>query len=198
MRNRYFYLLIVLCFFFALSNANAGCLAINEEELKNLPVSHQIKGVKPIIQGPYQCAPTSMAMVMNFWGVEKTKDELWEKIKSPDGKSSQNVAMMNYFNLYGFEAMLLLKISYTELQYFLYMQYFLYKGYPLIAFVKSRKNPSENHCIVLTGYNEKSFKIMDPDGGVSVSLTYKRFKKLHPTVILVVCPKKSSALKLKD
>ena len=101
MRKRYFYLLVVLCFFFALSTASAGGLAINEEELINLPAKHQIKGVKPITQGPYQCGPTCMAMVLNFWGVKTNKDEIWAKVKSPDGKVTYSITIANYFIEHG-------------------------------------------------------------------------------------------------
>jgi hypothetical protein len=192
MRKKYFYLLVVLCFFFALSAASAGGLAINEEELKNLPAKHQIKGVKPITQGPYQCAPTCMAMVLNFWGVKITKDEIWETVKSPDGKKTFSANVYNYFRIHDFETKLLGTSEYTELKYF------LYKGYPLIAFVESRKHLGSGHYIVLTGYKEKGFKIIDPEFGYSESLTYKKFKKLHSKTVgptgpywtLVVCPRK--------
>jgi ABC-type bacteriocin/lantibiotic exporter with double-glycine peptidase domain len=195
MRKRYFCLLVVLCLFFALSTASAGNLEINEEELKNLPEKHQIKGVKPILQGPYQCAATCMAMVLNFWGVKISKDEIWETAKSPDGKKIYSTEVQNYFSIYDFETKLLGTSEYTELKYY------LYKGYPLIAFVESRKHPGNGHFIVLTGYKEKGFKIIDPEFGYSESLTYKKFKKLHsmrvslpggpgPYWTLVVCPKK--------
>ena len=191
MRKKYFYLLVVLCFFFALSSASAGGLEINEEEFKNLPEKHQIKGVKPLTQGPYQCAPTCMAMVLNFWGVKVSKDELWAKVKTPDGKKTHSVTIINYFGLYGFETKVLRTSEYTLLKYF------LNKGYPLIVFIECRKFPGNGHFIVLTGYKEKGFKIIDPQFGYSESLTYKKFQKLHswseggcgPYWTLVVCPK---------
>ena len=116
---------------------------------------------------------------------------IWAKVKNPDGKTTHSITMKNYFIIHGFETKSLRTSDYTELKYF------LYKGYPLIAFVTSRKHPGSGHYIVLTGYKEKGFKIIDPEFGYTESLTYKKFKRLHskrvgpgPYWTLVICPRK--------
>jgi len=190
MRKRKFCLSIVSCFIFSLSIACAGSLSIDKEELQKLPAVHQIKGVKPIKQGPRECGPTCMAMVLNFWGVNITKDELWKKVKSPFGSFTKCTDMRSYFSRHNFNTMVLRTTNYTKLKYF------LYKGYPLIAYVESRKHPGSAHYIVLTGYQVEGFNIIDPEFGYAESLTYETFKKLHtksidvcgPYWTLVVCP----------
>ena len=200
MRKRYCCLLLVLCFAFTLSTASAGGLKIDKEELKNLPTSYKIAGVRPIRQGPRECGPTSMAMVLNFWGVPITKDEIWEKVRSFYGQFTDCTDMKNYFLGHGFETKVLSTSKYTKLQYF------LYKGYPLIAYTESRRYPGEGHVIVLIGYDEKGFNIIDPGPGKFDFLTYEQFQKLHSIFIsdplgkpvcgpywtLALCPKEGS------
>jgi len=197
-RKRYCCSLVVLCFAFTLSTASAGGLKIDKEELKNLPASHKIEGVRPIRQGPQECGPTSMAMVMNFWGVTITKDEIWPKVRAHYGPYTNGNDMDNYFRKHGFKTKIMTTTKYTNLKYF------IHEGYPLIALTESRSYPGEGHYIVLIGYNEKGFNIIDPGPGTFDFLTYEQFKKLHyiakgpfnnPSMIcgpywtLVVCPK---------
>ena len=198
MRKRYLFLFVFFCIAFMLSIASAGSLKIDKEELNNLPAVHQIKGLKPIKQGTQECGPTCMAMVMNFWGVKTTKDEIWPKVRAYYGPYTNGNDMNNYFRKHGFKTKVMTTTKYTNLKYF------IHKGYPLIALTETRRYPGAGHYIVLIGYNEKGFNIIDPDPGKFDFLTYEQFKKLHniakgpysnPSMIcgpfwtLIVCPK---------
>jgi ABC-type bacteriocin/lantibiotic exporter with double-glycine peptidase domain len=202
-RKRHFWLFIAVCFVLTFSTVSAGDLKVDKKELKNLPEVHQIEGLKPIRQGHQECGPTSMAMVMNFWGVEITKDELWKEVKSPYGEFTNCTDMQKYFYGHGFDTKVMSTKKHTNLKYF------LYKGYPLIAFTESRRFPGEGHYIVLIGYTKEGFNIIDPGPGAFDFLTYEYFEKLHSFVVyskfskfgnqpqplcgpfwtLVVCPK---------
>ena len=198
MRKRHFWMFVAVCLILTISTVRAGDLKVDKEELKNLPAVHQVEGLKPIRQGPQECGPTCMAMVMNFWGVEITKDEIWKEVKSTYGAFTNCTDMKKYFDKHGFETNLQSTSKPTKLKYF------IYKGYPLIAFTESRKFRGEGHYIVLIGYNDIGFNIIDPGPGSFDLLTYEQFKKLHSFVVLskfgkqplcgpywtlVVCPK---------
>lgn len=157
------YLLLGAVFYFTFANSIAGAgLKIDKKELKNLPASHKIEGVRPIKQGPNQCGPTSIAMVLNFWGVEITRDDIWPEVKSPYGWFTNCFDVQTYFRRRGFTTKVLQTSNYSKLKYF------LSKGYPLIAYAEPRMRDGTAHYIVLTGYDDKGFYIVDPGPGRSL------------------------------
>ncbi len=142
----------------------------NPQILKsNLPSDHIIAGVPWYRQGGQECGPTSLAMVLNFYGRNVTKDEiaLW-LMKA--GKYGINLEDLEYYaDQQGFKAFRLFDRSAEKTA----MKYWIAQGYPLIAL--GTIPPSwhqktalvRRHYVVVVGYDDaqKHFIIQDPAYG---------------------------------
>jgi hypothetical protein len=143
----------------------------NPQILKsNLPSGHILAGVPWYRQGSEECGPTSLAMVLNFYGRDVTKDEiaLWLKKASRRGT---NVEDLEYYagQQQGFKTFRV----YDKREEKTEMKYWIAQGYPLIAVGTIPPNWHQRmvldrrHFVVVVGYDDlkKHFLIQDPAYG---------------------------------
>jgi ABC-type bacteriocin/lantibiotic exporter with double-glycine peptidase domain len=163
----------------------------------NLPQKYSIEGVPIYKQGYEECGPTSLQMVMNFYGRNLTKEDIAEWILRAKGTTytlMEFFARKEKFEVFSFYD------SKKEK-----MKYLLAQGYPLIALgVRPPNWPAGRytgmgHYIVVAGYdnNTKHFSVHDPATGRKYKIPYEVFKEFHsshPTqsnYVLCIYPKGS-------
>ncbi len=155
-----------------------GCVTLdslppikNPQILKSgLPSNHLIDGVPWYRQGSAECGPTSLAMVLNFYGKNVTKDEIARWLMKA-GKYGTNVEDLEYYarQQQGFKGFRLYDRSPERME----MRYWLAQGYPLIAIGTIPPNWHQrgtllrHHFVVVVGYDDpnKNFIIQDPNYG---------------------------------
>jgi hypothetical protein len=174
----------------------AGCATLdsappitNPQILKsNLPSDHTITGVPWYRQGREECGPTSLAMVLNFYGRKVTKDEIarW-LIKA--GKNGTFPEDLEYYaeQQQGFKTFRV----YDQREKKTEMKYWIAQGYPLIALGTIPPNWHQKmvlvrrHFVVVVGYDdgEKFFLIQDPaygrKGREKTKVPYEVFIDFH-------------------
>ena len=161
----------------------------------NLPQQHLIENV-PIYRQPYMdCVPTSLRMVLNFYGKNLSQEEV-SKVRRGRGTSFED--MESYprslgFGLYSF-------YDWKKDQ----MKYLLAQGYPLIAlgvcppeWAEGQRPGGEGHAVVVVGYDDfkNIFNVYDPNRGRRLKIPYDVFKDFHkshpkrPNYVLCIYPK---------
>jgi len=116
--------------------------------VKNISQKHIIENVPFYPQTTYQCGPSSLAEVLNYWGVEVTPDEIAGEIYSKSARGTLSIDMVLYAQGRGLRAN----------QYEGRMEDIrknIDSGYPLIVLVDHGFSFYQvNHFMVVTGYNE--------------------------------------------
>jgi len=145
----------------------------------NLPQKHLIEGV-PVYRQPYMdCGPTSLRMVLNFYGKALSQDEIG---KARRGRGTTVSDMESFPRSMGFEVYSFYDWKKDE------MKYLIAQGYPLIAlgvrppnWSKKEKYSGEGHYVVVVGYDESKniFNVHDPNGGRKLEIPYDIFKDFH-------------------
>jgi len=145
----------------------------------NLLQEHFIENV-PIYRQPYMdCGPTSLRMVLNFYGQNLSQDEIG---KTRWGRVTRVSDMESYPRTLGFTVYSYYDWKKEE------MKYLLAQGYPLIAlggrppqWAKGERFSGEGHYVVLVGYNDLKniFHVHDPNGGRKLEVPYDVFKDFH-------------------
>lgn len=100
-------------------------------------------------QKDFQCGPSSLASVMNFWGLNITPEDIAKDIFSKSARGTLTIDMVLYAGkkgLYSFQY----KGTWEDLKSN------ISKGYPLIVLVDYGIKPfyQANHFMVVIGYNE--------------------------------------------
>jgi len=131
----------------------------------NLPQQHLIENV-PTYRQPYMdCGPTSLRMLLNFYGKNLSQEEIG---RARRGRGTSVSDMESYPRSLGFEVHAYYDWKKEE------MKYLLAQGYPLIVlgvpppeWYKSGRYSGEGHYVVVVGYNDfkKVFIINDPSPG---------------------------------
>jgi len=145
----------------------------------NLPEKYLIEKVPLYKQGHEECGPTSLQMVMNFYGKNLTQEAISEWIlrnKGTSHKAMEFFARKEKFEVYSFYD------SKKEK-----MKCLLAQGYPLIALgVRPPNWPAgrysgAGHYIVVVGYDDgkKQFSVQDPATGKKYKIPYELFKEFH-------------------
>ena len=145
----------------------------------NLPQQHLIENV-PIYRQPYMdCGPTSLRMVLNFYGKNLSQEEIG---RARRGRGTSVSDMDSYPRSLGFEIYSFYDSKKDE------MKYLLVQDYPLIAlgvrppnWTKGERYSGEGHYVVVVGYDDfKSiFNVYDPAGGRKLEISYDVFKDFH-------------------
>jgi len=131
---------LLLTFYFSLSCATTR----NILESKN----HIIENVPFYKQATYQCGPSSLAGVMNYWSVKITPDEIAGEIYSESARGTLNIDMVIYPQKKG-----LIAEQYSGGVDDLKKN--IDAGYPLIVLVDYGFSILQsNHFMVVVGYNE--------------------------------------------
>jgi hypothetical protein len=191
--------------------ASVGCATIDSKppiknpqiSEPNLPPSHLITGIPWFRQGRKECGPTSLAMVVGYYGKKVTKDEVARWVMTA-GKMGTEVEQLEYyagqqgFRTYRFYDRTKDKSS---------MKYLIAQGYPLIAIGRIPQNWHskwaplwEGHYVVVVGYDDvtKNFIIQDPAWGKKgyemTKVPYEVFADFHthsqfPQLVLCISPK---------
>jgi ABC-type bacteriocin/lantibiotic exporter with double-glycine peptidase domain len=174
----------------------AGPPVKNQQITKsNLPQKHLIESV-PVYRQPYMdCGPTSLRMVLNFYGKALSQDEIG---KARRGRGTAISDMESFPRSLGFGVYSFYDWNKEE------MKYLIAQGYPLIAlgvrppsWSKNEKYSGEGHYVVVVGYDESKniYDVHDPNGGRRMEIPYNVFKdfhKSHPTngnYVLCIYPK---------
>jgi ABC-type bacteriocin/lantibiotic exporter with double-glycine peptidase domain len=169
----------------------------NPQILKsNLPQEYSIKEVPIYQQGYNECGPTSLRMVMNFYGRNLTKEDIAEWILRARGTSS---TLMEFFaRKEKFEVCAFYDWKKGK------MKYLLAQGYPLIVLGVPPSNwpvgryiTGAGHFTVVVGYDDNTnyFSVHDPGTGKEYKVPYEVFKEYHsshPTesnYVLCIYPK---------
>ena len=163
---------------------NVGCatgpLVKNPQiSRSNLPQKYLIEGVPIYRQGFEECGPTSLQMVMNFYGKNLTKEAISEWILRTKGTTYTEMeffARKEKFEVHSF-------YDSTKEK----MKYLMAQGYPLIALgVRPPNWPAgrytgSGHYIVVVGYDDrdKLFSVHDPATGGKYKIPYEVFKDFH-------------------
>jgi len=163
----------------------------------NLPQQHLIENI-PTYRQPYMdCGPTSLRMLLNFYGKNLSQEEVG---KARSGRVTPISGMESYVRMQGFEVYSFYDSKKEE------VKILLAQGYPLIVFgVKPSNWPwgggqrfvGEGHFVVVLGYDDlkKIFIIHDPGSGVRMEVRYDIFKEFHdsssyePFYVLCIYPK---------
>jgi len=161
----------------------------------NLPQKCFIENV-PIYRQPYMdCGPTSLRMVLNYYGKNLSGEEI---SKARKGRGTLVSDMEGYPTTIGFQVYSYYDTKKEE------MKYLLAQGYPLIAlgvrppnWSKSERYSGEGHYVVVVGYDDlrNIFNVHDPNGGRRMEIPYdifKDFHRSHPThsnLVFCIYPK---------
>jgi ABC-type bacteriocin/lantibiotic exporter with double-glycine peptidase domain len=145
----------------------------------NLPQQHLIEGV-PIYRQPYMdCGPTSLRMVLNFYGKNLSEEEIG---RARRGRGTSVSDMESYPRGLGFKVHSFYDWKKDD------MKYLIAQGYPLIAlgirqaeWTKGERYSGEGHYVVVVGYDDLKhiFKVHDPNGGRRLEIPYDVFKDFH-------------------
>jgi ABC-type bacteriocin/lantibiotic exporter with double-glycine peptidase domain len=161
-----------------------------------LPDKHAIAKV-PIYRQTYMdCGPTSLRMVLNFYGKNYSQEEV---VKARWGRGTKTSDMESYARSQGFIA-----YSYYDSDK-KNMKYLIAQGYPLITLGVPPPNwrdkmryIGEGHYVVVVGYDEtkKAFMVHDPAPGRRLEIPYEVFKDFHSSslsasnYVLCIYPKR--------
>ncbi len=145
----------------------------------NLPQQYLIENV-PIYRQPYMdCGPTSLRMVLGFYGKNLSQEEIG---RARRGRGTSVSDMESYPRSLGFEVYTYYDWKKEE------MKYLLAQGYPLIVlgvpppeWHKSGRYSGEGHYVLVVGYNDLKnvFIIHDPAPGRKIEIPYEVFKDFH-------------------
>ena len=170
----------------------------------NLPSAQLITGVPWYRQGRKECGPTSIAMVLNFYGRKVTKDEIARCVMSA-GKFGTELEQLEYYaeQQQGLKTYRLYDRTKDKSS----MKYLIAQGYPLIAIGRIPQNWHskwaplwEGHYVVVVGYDDvtKNLIIQDPAWGKKgyemTKVPYRNFGDFHthsqfPGLVLCIYPK---------
>jgi hypothetical protein len=186
-----------------LSSASAPIIV---QKSPDLPSHYVIDKVPQLYPGEGECGPTALAMVLNYYGIKKTKDDLKYSLRwrREGGVSYQD--MFNFpWGIFGLKAELAQRGNIEMV-----MQY-VTKDRPVI--VRQWENDTgkffakEGHYRVVIGYDHEKQKIYlrdpaDPKRGFP-SLSYKQFLDLWDmsnhrnasmNLMLILIPEKEASL----
>ncbi len=143
------------------------------------PEKYLIEGVPIYQQGYKECGPTSLQMVLNFYGKKVTREEIIKSITmfswGTPVSEMERYAKSQGFEVYSFYGPNLKK-----------MKQLIAQGYPLIALgeIPSNWYPSGSyagtgHYVVVVGYNDETqkFIINDPGPGHRMTVHYAMMKE---------------------
>jgi ABC-type bacteriocin/lantibiotic exporter with double-glycine peptidase domain len=110
---------------------------------------HKIENVPFFPQEDYQCGPASLAIVLNFWGIDVSPDDIAREIFSRTARGTLNIDMVLYANKMGLDT-----AQYRGNKEDLKKN--IDSGFPVIVLVDYGFSLYEaNHFMVIVGYNDQ-------------------------------------------
>ena len=136
----------------------SGCAA-SRYSLDRCNIDHcfQIPEVPFVEQKDDFCGPASLAMVMNFYGVKVTQEDIANEIYSPELKGSLSMELVLYPISKGFEA----EIYNGGLDD---LKQKVRAMFPLIVSIREREDTDRTHYMVVWGYDDMNKKIFAHSG----------------------------------
>ncbi len=177
-KGRSAFLLLLPCMI-GLSCASSPPLKNPSVSKSNLPQKHSIEGVPLYRQTYMDCGPTSLRMVLNFYGRNYSQEEI---VKARRGRGTTVSDMESYARSQGFEVYSYYDWKKEE------TKYLLAQGYPLIAlgvpppnWPRRSRYSGEGHYVVVTGYDDEKnvFIVQDPGPGATMAVPYEVFNDFH-------------------
>jgi predicted double-glycine peptidase len=187
--------ILILISLILLSCASGPPVKNSSISKSNLPQKYSIPKVPLYRQTYMDCGPTSMRMVLNFYGKNYSQEEI---VKARKGRGTTVSNMESYARSQGFEVYSYYDSKKEE------MKYLLVQGYPLIAlgvpppnWPRRSRYLGEGHYVVVVGYDDEKnmFIIQDPGPGARMGVPYEIFRDFHsshPThshFVLCIYPK---------
>lgn len=174
---------IFIIAFVLLSSAFFSCppTPVVVQKPLHLPSRHIIDKVPQFHQGRNECGPTSMAMVLNYYGINKKKDELKDDLKWHPEKGVPYQNMLRFpFEKYGF------KIDFVKHGSIEKLMEYITQDRPVIVRqwlnYDSKAKDDMGHWRVVNGYDHEKGKIYMRDPAITMkgfsSLIYKEFLDL--------------------
>lgn len=147
----------------------------------NLPSYHMIEKVHQIHQGRNECGPASVAMVLNYYGVNKKKDELKDDLRWHPEKGIPYQNMLRFpFEQYGFKVDFVKKGSIEQLIEQISQNRPVIVRQWLNSDAKFKGDMG--HWRVVIGFNHEKEKIYMRDPAITMkgfsSLSYREFLEL--------------------
>ena len=161
----------------------------------NLPQQYLIQNV-PAYRQPYRdCVPTSLRMILNFYGKNLSQEEV-SRVRRGRGTSYED--MESYPRSLGFGLYSFYDSKKDQ------MKFLLAQGYPLLAlgvcpseWAEGQDPGGEGHAVVVVGYDDLKniFNVCDPNRGRRMRIPYDVFRDFHkshpkfPDYVLCIYPK---------
>jgi ABC-type bacteriocin/lantibiotic exporter with double-glycine peptidase domain len=170
-------LIVISLIFF--SCANGPPVKNSSISKSNLPQKYFIQKVPLYRQTYMDCGPTSLRMVLNFYGKSYSQEEI---VKARRGRGTTVSDIEAFARSDGFDVYSYYDSKKEE------MKYLLVQGYPLIVlgvpppnWPKRSRYLGEGHYVVVVGYDDekKMFIIQDPAPGARIQVPYEIFKDFH-------------------
>ena len=121
----------------------------------------------------YWCGPASLTMVLNYWGVNVTQEEVAVEIYDPATNLTHISEMRSYPQEHGFKT--------EELNGSInHLKKWISKGSPLIVLQKFSLQNAYGHYRVIVGYDDEKELVItfDPILGSNYNITYTEFTEL--------------------
>jgi len=161
------FLSVVLTSFFFLTTGFAAV---------SVPKDYLIGNVPLIRQGIAECGPTSLSMVLNYYGIKKTKDDLKEDLNFSPKRGISPVSMVSFpFNKYDFKGEIILNGTLED------VRSLVSQNKPVIvrqyANMNNKLYTKIGHYRVVVGYNDEKqiMYVNDPDQPDIFPISYRDF-----------------------
>lgn len=137
----------------------------------NDPNAHLIQNVKMVYQGKMQCAAACLTMILSYYGLDVSMNNIDSEIRPGSGGVSCPKLVM-YSSSLNFKTDWFITTDVKQIKDF------ISRDIPLIARVHCEPKLNICHYVVLVGYTDKGFIVNDPLKGRRFK-NYQAFKKWH-------------------
>jgi ABC-type bacteriocin/lantibiotic exporter with double-glycine peptidase domain len=143
-----------------------------------LPRAYLIKNVPLLRQGSAECGPTALAMVLNYYGVKKSKDDLKSELNFNPKRGISPVSIVYFpFSKYDFKGEIVLNSSIDDLRLW------ISSDRPVIVRQYANRNnklySKIGHYRVVVGYDDAKqvVYVNDPERPDVLPISYRDFNE---------------------
>lgn len=122
---------------------------------------------------PYWCGPASMSMVLGYWGINVSQEDIAAEIYDPGARITRMTDMVSYPRTYGFNSQAFTGSIYD-------LKTWINDGVPLIVLQTFSLENAYGHYRVVVGYNDSSAMMLtfDPIKEMNFTISYVEFAQL--------------------